>query len=232
VFSFLLGRNDLDVDDDKLLKLVQKYRGCIRDIIMNIHQYEAAGENTLNLKDMTNFEVTHQIYTKGISSTEIDAVYKDDAGLVGFIVYENMLDELYNKKDIGRKVNALLPFALKANDYLISTSIIEQWMYETGSWKMFDLINILRICGVGNIINSLANKNTPKDYKYRFSQALSKISHKNIMCKKLKNIQSKTKMSFDNVMLLADIVYQTNTQCKNTSDEANVVNTYVKYFAQ
>lgn len=231
VYAYLLGVVDeLGVDEDILLPLVTKHRGCIRDIVMNMHFGKQEPAEAINFKDMNNFEVVSWIFRNGIKIADIDRVYKDDAGLVGFIMYENLPDEMYYHKDLGRKASSFMDPLKRCSDLFIDASVVENFMYTSGSWGMFDLINVLRINGMSMLLSDMKDKKVPKDYKYRFSQTLSKISHKNILNKKIKALQAQRDMSYDNMFLLADIALQKGMKKKANADETNFINTYEKYF--
>lgn len=229
VYPYLMDC-DLGIEDGDLLKLVQKYRGSIRDIVMHISMNIKDCETTINFKDMNNFEVVNYIYKNGLRIKDINYVYKEDAGLVGFIMYENLCDELYYKKDVGRKVSNLINPYISANMYFIYSSMLESNIFESGNWKMYDLINILRINSITNLLTDIKDKKTPKDYKYRFSQTLSKISHKNIMNKKLKKFQSSYHLGYESLFIMSDIIISNNLKRPQKAEETNFINTYEKYF--
>lgn len=215
-FAFLLQRIP-DVDSEKLLKLTQKHRGCIRDIVMHLEM--PCEPASVNFKDFTSFEVIAHIFKHGILVQDIQSIYKEDIGLVAFLLYENLGDELLAKKDIGRKKHALIAHLQTIVATFIDAAVLE---HNIDSW---DIINILRIASIARLVSQLANKKQPKDYKYKFCQTLSKISHKNIMSKKLRAIEAEYDLSQENLLVFADIV-----STSSSANEQNFINAYKKYF--
>jgi SpoVK/Ycf46/Vps4 family AAA+-type ATPase len=224
VYPYLM-ECDLGIDDDVLLKIINKYRGCIRDIIMNLNDLEIHSKIDSKIdskkcfKDMNNFEVINYIFKNGLEITNINNIYKDNAGIIGFIMYENFCDELYNKKNIGRK--SLIDTYLKGNMYFVNSSIFDN----------DDIVNILRINSISNIILDRKDKKIQKDYKYTFPQTLSKISQKNVMNRKLNKLQqSLNNLNYENILMISDIVLQKNLTLTQRSEEKYFINTYEKYF--
>jgi hypothetical protein len=90
-------------------------------------------------------------------------------------------------------------------------------------------MNMMRIMTILNILNDLERKKTYKDIKYRFSQLLSKLSHKNIMNKKIRGINS-NKFQIEELICIAD--KRNSSKIKVSIDEQNFINTYDKYFSE
>jgi hypothetical protein len=94
---------------------------------------------------------------------------------------------------------------------------------------------MLRIYGTTNVLDGIPNKPNYKDLKYRYSQLLSKLSHRNILNKKVRNIYE-NKFDTIDLLYLTDKVLKTSkqkTKSKNkglTQEEQNLINTYDKYF--
>ena len=106
----------------------------------------------------------------------------------------------------------------------------------TNSWEMYGYLCVLRLFGTYIIMNSLPNKAHMKPIKYRYSQLLSKTSHKQIMHKKIKDITSyNRKMTFEETLCVVDNicrkVHPKDAFVKGIEkEETNLINTYKKYF--
>lgn len=217
---------DLGVDEEELLRVVQYFRGNIRDVVLNL-KFGNAQEFKKNMfKDMTNFDVVQKIYNDGCAWEDMRFLMSDDAGMIGFLLYENLPEELLHNK----KCDAPLAKYLQTNDAFIQSCILENFIYDFGLWNFFDVIHLLRIMSITTLMNQLEKKKTNTWNKFRFSQILSKVSHRNIMRKKMRQLQTDYQWDTDTLFLAADICVKDAKKTKGASDWNNFVGTYEKYF--
>lgn len=214
-----------DVDDEMLLDLVKSCKGNIRDVMLNIEN----GFTTITFKDMNNFDITKSLCRE--THTTEDVLGIDDS-MASYILYENVIDELCTNK---LKCDVMAQYT-KIRAYHISASILERYIFMTNSWEMYGYLCVMRLFGTYHVMNSLANKAHMKPIKYRYSQLLSKTSHKQIMHKKIKDITSyNRKMTFEETLCVVDNicrkVHPKDAFVKGIEkEETNLINTYKKYF--
>jgi len=230
--SVINDTHDLGVDDDRLLSLVNKYKGSIRDIILNIYLQDEEYDDIASFKDMTQFEIVKKICRKAHSLNEIEHLIKDDLGMVPYLLYENVIDEMHTNMDNRTaKKMSLIDANCKINELYVDSCIIEDYMYKSAEWQMYDLVQLLKLQGVNLIMQDLKKKKTVKDVKYRYSQMISKISHRNIMNKKIKNIQRKNgDIDIVELTYLIDKIKISSKKSKYDMEESNFINTYQKNF--
>lgn len=241
-FIFLSNANDnleLNIDGDHLLKIVNKYKGSIRDIILNLYTNDSEVLVNNTFKDMTQFEIIKNIYRKSHSNDEIFHLLKNDTNMISYLLYDNFPDELYTNFDLKSSKNNILDVYIQINNIYITSSKIEDYMYHNSEWILYDMVQILKLQGINIILDSLKRKKIMKDVKYRFSQMISKISHKNIMNKKIKGVyRNNNNIDIYELLTLADKISidknintsGTRKQKKYDMDECNFINTYQKYF--
>jgi hypothetical protein len=240
VFAYLSNKIDLlEIDDNSLLQLVNKYNGSIRDIILNIHSNDQHIETKNAFKDLTQFEIVKKISKQTHSLDELMNLLKDDMSMVSYLLYENIPDELYSNYDFRNSEKNILSIYEKINQLYLCSSSFENYMYHTSEWVFYDLIQILKLHGTNLILSDINKKKTYKDIKYRYSQLISKLSHKNIMNKKIKGIyKNNNDISIYEMLVLSDKIsydksINTNGPKQNKKydmDECNFINTYQKYF--
>lgn len=226
VFSYLM-KFEL-IDDDKLLHLVTKYKGSIRDIIMNLHTNDLEVEENNRFKDLNSFEIISKIYKNNHSINELLNI-KDDISIISYLLYENIPDELNNNFNMK---NNIVQNYQKINSLYNTACYIEKYMYSHMDWFLFDFINIIKLYGVTLILKELSLKKTIKNEPYRFSQIISKISHKNIMNMKMKKSEKNNNIDSMEIFLLVDKIPTELKIKKKFKEEINIINTYQKYFSQ
>jgi hypothetical protein len=86
---------------------------------------------------------------------------------------------------------------------------------------MLGYTNYMRIHSINNAIHSVEKKQTTKDVKYRFSQMVSKMSHKNIMNKKMKAISVSSNISNSSIIMASDM--HATGLVNNTSETENEI---------
>lgn len=219
---------DLDVEEEELLRVVQYFRGNIRDTILNLKFGNAQDFKKNTYKDMGNFEVIQHVYADGCKWEDLRFLLTDDASMLGFLLYENLPEEITHNK----KCTSVIPTYLNTNRCFIESCLLENFIYDFGLWNFFDIIHLVRISSITSLINSLEKQPSSKWYKYRFSQILSKVSHRNIMRKKMRQMQQDYHWGVDTMFLAADICAKEGKKPKGTTDWGNFVSTYEKYFQQ
>lgn len=229
-FVYLASKEEIDVNEDELLLLSNKYKGCIRDIVLNIHSKDDDYTLETTFRDMNQFEIVKKLCRTKNSFKEIEQLANYDIGMTPFILYENIIDELNSNYNV--KENLLEIYDVINYNY-VQMAILEKSIFQNKDWALYDLINTLRVQSTCLQLNKYSDKRklTHTELSYRFSQMVSKVSHRNILNKKMKNIKSDIGV----IPLLCEIEDQINIDGekgvkKMTTDEANVISTYKKYF--
>lgn len=237
--SNIISENEIEISEDDLIQMVNKYKGSIRDIIMNMYVNDIEYSDLSSFKDMTQFEIIKKVYRKKHTFQEIMSLLRDDVSIVSYLMYENFPDELHANCDFKASKILLIDTYIKLNNLYLTSSIFEDFMFSNADWSLYNLTQLLKIQGMNIVIHEIKKKPTQKDVKYRFSQVTSKLSHKNIMNKKVKQINKTNKsMNVIDSILFADIIAKDPTTCtsgvrkkkKFDLDECNFINTYQKYF--
>lgn len=237
-------KHELGWDDNDILTTSQKYKGSIRDIVLNLvmnfgkNEVESLKHENV-FKDMTQFEVVNRLCRKPHTFQQVFNYLKSDMSMTSYLLYENFPEEVYTNMDLKGSNSTLLDIYMKINNYFVTSTVIEDHMYSSADWTLYTLTQLLRVHGCNVALMDLPRKPTQKDVKYKFSQIVSKTSHKNIMNKKVKGF-NKDNMYLNSyeAFLLADKISKDGTiKIKGTrkskkydSDECNFINTYHKYF--
>jgi DNA polymerase III delta prime subunit len=224
-FAYLSFSNDKYAfcnDEDKLLSTVTRYKGSIRDAILNIHLVDNEYDGLF--KDMSHFEMIKRLMRNTHSMTEISYLMKEDVGMVSYLLYENVPDEMFTNY---MPKNKIIDAYVEINKIYTISGLFEDFMYRCGEWGIYDYINLIRLLGANASLSMLTRNQCMKDVKYRFSQILSKISHKNIMNKKVKSICQNNTIGNYELMILANCIPASK---KLGVDENNYIATYHKYF--
>lgn len=234
----ILEKEGYECDDTGVLEYITKNRGSIRESLIHILESNETQEDTRisNLfKDMNGFEIAKKLLHESYNFQEISYLIGEDISNVAFLMHENVVDELHNNKDL--KTNNLMlakEYSKILDNYIVSMEM-EDFMYKTMDWSLYYLVNMLRVYGTIRILKDIPNKPTYKDLSYRYSQSLSKISHRNILNKKVKSIYDNKFNTIDLLYLTDKILKTTETKIRNKNksislEEHNLMNTYDKYF--
>jgi hypothetical protein len=182
-------------------------------------------------KDMNTFEIVKKLTMMPVCDLkDLEVLLNDDPCMISFLMYENIPEELIGNFDLKKIIDAYV----RINNNFITSCLMEEYIFKFSDWSIYNYINLIRIFGVILELKALERKKTQKDIKYRFSQVLSKISHKNMMNKKMKN----NNFDIEERLFFTDKIIKENTDAKlrkknmptfNT-DEMNYINTYEKYF--
>ena len=240
-FVYLMNCEHVNIPNEELLDIVNKHRGNIRDTVLNVHSSIIERERTYvenTFKNLSNFEIVKSLLTKSHSNEEIDHLLKNDTSLMSFMLYENIPEELYHNRNFRSTGTTMLRTYLTINEFYSTSCDFEEYMYNSFDWNFVEYIARLRLMGITTELRKLPQKVRKKDNKLRYSQMLSKISHKNIMNKKIEGIL------FDNQAIsYIELLYIINavdeklsikslkTNGTLTDDELNLINTYTKYFS-
>lgn len=231
--EILIERENSDIKEEDLLKIVNNHRGSVRHVVLSLKDSNETHEETCKnnmYKDNTVFEIVRKLMTNSIKMKDIDLLINDDPFLTSFLFYENLPEEMSGNYSFS-KDNKLTDVYLKINRRFIDSCFIEDSIFRNSDWSYYNYIHLLRIMGPVLELNGVEKKKTMKDCTYRFSQILSKISHKNIMSKKLKN----DNLEMEERIILADkISTEHDSKMRKTlkipSDDLNFLNSYDKYF--
>lgn len=216
--------NNIEHNPKRLLDVSQKCKGNIREIILNLE----TNNNDLNekniqeaFKDLNNFEITKKILHKKYSKADLDYFQQTDIGIIPYMLYENIPDELDTnyKFKRGKTSLSLIDYYKNINNNFIEASFFEEKAYSGLDWQYYEYANMLKMNSIHLTIQSLEQKANVKDVKYRFSQMLSKTSHKNILAKKVKDVSNDNNVS--NMMVVNAIDVHTQNNNTNTIDSEN-----------
>lgn len=264
-YAYIMQRFDnhsITYDDGKLLQVVTKNKGNIRETVYGLdntlEELEEKEKHTA-FRDMNAFEASKKILQKKYKKDDLDTLIYGDAGNVPYILYENLpleVDTNYKMKR-GKNAPTLVDNYLIMNDYFITSSLFEDFAFKNQNWGYLVYANHLKFGCIHNTLDALEKKATIKDVQYKFSQLISKISHKNIMGKKLKGVSSSLHdISNMNLIMASDaklvsqpsvvstVLGETkksgttrkkknvsmNTEAKNTNEQQAIIKTYEKYF--
>ncbi len=215
---------------DNILKLCKTYKGNVREIILNFdigitdEQYKIESV----FKDISQFDICKKLATVPFSIEELDILSSTDIGLIPYLYYENIVDELNdnfsNKKE-------LLQRYCHINSLFLDVTTLEESMFANRTWDNLTNLNLIKFYGCTHFVFQKNERIPKKDLTYRFSQMISKMSHKNIIYKRLKNILTHNKnVSITMLMIFCDIFDHENV--KNLSpDDSYLVKTYQKLFS-
>lgn len=212
-YAYILGKFDehnIEYDDGRLLEIVSKNKGSIRESVFSLDSTsEELREKEMNtaFRDMNVFEASKKILQKRHNKTDLDGLIYGDAGNIPYILYENFPIEVDVNYKLGRgkKAASLIDHYLRINDHFITSSVFEDFAFKTQNWGYLVYANNLKFGSIHEMLDTLDKKATTKDVQYKFSQLISKISHKNIMGKKLKGISNSTHdISNTNLIMASD----------------------------
>lgn len=219
--------NDIEHDAGELLQVSQKCRGNIREIVLNLNSSPddlQAKMTEDTFKDLNNFEVARKILSKNYKAQELQCYQKGDIGIVPYMLYENIPDELHTnyKFKKGKAVPTLIDYYMKVNNAFIDASQFEDKAYSSMDWQYFTYGNVLKMNIIHSVLSEIEKKATSKDVKYRFSQILSKTSHKNIMSKKVKGLSNNGNVSKMMIVNAVDIMTTQMKDCVIQSSTSDV----------
>jgi Ni2+-binding GTPase involved in maturation of urease and hydrogenase len=220
----------VDYDSDVLLNICSKFRGNIRETVLNLSISSNELDSKHNeriFKDMNNFEVTKYILQGRAKWNDVEVMCRGDVGIIPHLMYENLPDELEANYKVavrgkkGAQNTHVLDTYLKVNASFIDSFDFENSAFTSHDWTMLSYANYMKVHSIYNAINSIERKQTTKDVKYRFSQMVSKMSHKNIMNKKMKAISTSSNTSNNSIIMASDM-HATCTTMNSTLKEDDI----------
>ncbi len=231
-YAYLMHTLDgmIDGKEEKLLKLLHTYKGCIRDALLHLDTPETEQDLlNYNYRDLSSFEIIKKIFLQTtITPSDVYTLINLDGANIAYMLFENIPEELCK-----RGTNAIELYLTILHQFVQSAEIETTACYSM-DWTLFEISSLLRLDMFRNILNE--NKRTTsadvKDDSLRFIQVLSKLSHKNIFAKKLSHIKKRSLLSTDTVLYLVDTCAKNgnNDSIKKNTEESNMITTYKKYF--
>lgn len=226
-YVYLLQQSiDYGIDEETLLKRVQYYRGNIREVIMNLQSGNAHEFHKNIYRDMNSFEVVQRLFHQGCEEADLRHLMQEDVGVIAFLLYENLPDEI----QINRPGPSWMTRYHAVQNAFIETCKLENMVYDFGIWNFYDVIHLVRILVILATLRALPPKKQPEWPAFRYSQLLSKVSHHNIMGKRVKQHQDMSKWTQDTMFLMADAQMRGKAPPDKGSTWSNFANTYEKYF--
>jgi broad-specificity NMP kinase len=208
-----------DYDEENLLNIVKKQRGNIRDIVLNLKNSDNELTEIVKYRgysEYTNFEIIDSFMLKS-TWQDIDAILNSDPCMVSYLLYENVLDEIYTNRD----ATSIMKSYYQINNAYVIANQIEKYMQDALDWSVYKTVQILKLGSIYVTLNNLKKKKERKNVSFRFSQVLSKLSHRNIMAKKF---------NLSNLPIL-DLIHLIDQKSISSTDEIKQINsTYHKYF--
>lgn len=212
--------HDVEHDPAVLLEVAIKCKGSIREVVLNLQATAESLSAKMTedaFKDLNNFEVTRKILSKAYKKEDLDYYQRGDLGVVPYMLYENLPDELdANYKLAKGPSNSLIDYYSQVNNAFVEASRFEEKAYSSLDWQFLTYGNMLKMNSIHSVLSDIEKKAVNKDVKYRFSQLLSKTSHKNIMAKKVRGLSNSANMSKMTIVNAVDV--QTQSTQKDESD--------------
>ena len=228
-YIYLLQRLEgaIEGKEEKLLRLIQQYKGCIRDALMHLDAPQTEHELlSSNYRDLSSFEIIKKLFLQSvITSQDMVHLMQNDVSNISFLLFENIPDELC----LNRNHKDVIQIYLSILKHLTLTAEIETFAYNNTEWSLFDMSTHMRLDIFRAILNQ-HSRSSEHDISLRFTQVLSKLSHKNIFAKKLSNIRKRSMLSSDAILALIDECASEDLPIKKNTDESNILTTYKKYF--
>lgn len=221
-----------EVNMERLQELAKQHGGNIRETFT---QYINGTRNNdiSQFRNMNTLERVDILLTTRMTGVDLSYLIDGDANIVSCTFYENLPDEIHFNR-CPKSFSAALRTYKDICEYFIASTLMEQYMCDNFEWGLWDTVYMVRFMGAQYALNNVLhvnNKRMPLDV-LRLSQVLSKISHKQIMRKRMRTFG--LGLIPENMVILADTISSnmTEKQRKETlsADECNFINTFVKYF--
>jgi adenylate kinase family enzyme len=229
----ILDQEKITYDAKAAMELVIKYKGNVRECFEQI-LHGTSFEHVSQFRNRNPSEIVEILLGNSISQKDACYLVDDEANIISCMYYENLPEEIhYNRYPKNQGLATLLYKDVVAK-YIESTAL-EKFMHTHNDWFLWDTVYMLRFIGATGIVAAVDRVDKPKEIPLRMSQALSKVSHKQIMNKKMRSILNG--FSFENKVIMADVAVQKTTDPKQrkkdfSADENNFINTYDKYFSK
>lgn len=226
----LLDRESIDYDPGEILAICNTYNGNVRETMYQICHGTDKDEQS-SFKNMNIFETVQEVFKKKLTLKQARYLSNDDANVLSCMVFENLPEEIYYNRDMKDANDGIILYT-KILDKYIDSTLIEDYMCKNHEWSLWDLIYMMRFFGGSTLLHEHPRKDKIKDNMLRMSQLLSKVSHKQIMNKRLKTALHG--LSYPNKLWMADVackqLSEKDRKKKLNADEVNFINTYHKYF--
>jgi len=218
----------IDGKEEKLLHLINQFKGSIRDTLMHLDTPQTDEELlSSNYRDLSSFEIIKKIFLQhSITPNDISNLMQNDISNISFLLFENIPDELCANRNNKEAIQIYLSI-LK---YLAYSAEIETFAYNNTDWNLFDVSTFMRIDIFRHILNEHPRITHNSHESLRFTQVLSKLSHKNIFAKKINTIRKRSLLSLESVLTLVDVYANENISVKKNTEDSNIITTYKKYF--
>lgn len=227
--SSILPRN-ISVDNNVIREVTSKYEGNIRESIQQLI-HGTLYDKVSKFRNKSNMEIVKIALSTGIQDSEIRYLIENEPNVVSCMLFENLPEEIHNNRVTGNLNTTLETYNIIVKNFSDST-ILEDYMFKNHDWIFWEYIYRIRFSSLGKCL-SLPKCTTCKDFELRPSQLLSKISHKQIMNKKIQNLANG--LSIENKLLLADVcnrrINEKDRKQILSQDENNYISTYNKYFS-
>jgi hypothetical protein len=227
--SSILPRN-VSIDSNVILEVTKKYEGNIRESIQQLVNGTLT-DNVSKFRNKSNMEIVKVALSTGIQENEIRYLTENEPNIVSCMLYENLPEEIHNNRETGN-LNATLETYNSIVKNFSDSTILEDYMFKNHDWIFWEYIYRIRFSSLAKCL-SLPKCSTYKDFELRPSQLLSKVSHKQIMNKKIQYLASG--LSIENKLLLADVCNKNFNEKDRkqilSQDENNYISTYNKYFS-
>jgi energy-coupling factor transporter ATP-binding protein EcfA2 len=233
-FAYLLANfgTALENREERILELLNKYKGSIRDAMLHLDTPNDTEVTSMNFKDMSQFEVVKALFTKSpITQEDMKYILLNDVSNIVYLLYENLPEELCHNRVCGASADKAINTYLQILNFFAETGEIETFGFNVSDWKLYDSANMLRMEMLRQVFNDMPSKaaNLRKDSQLRFTQLLSKMSHRNIFYRRLENIRARTHLNYE--QLIKALEDTPSNAFKKNTDESNILITYKKYFS-
>lgn len=221
------------LEKEAVLKVAMKYKGNVRE---TYNQLTIGANNDIsNYRNLTPYECVAKMLTSdSVNHDDIMFLVDFEPSIISCTYLENLPEEIHKyryPKDIHESMSTYNKVLAR---YVDSTKIenCSAYFHELILWDIVYLVRFLTANELPNRKTNASNCSTTNDIKP--SQALSKISHKQIMNKRMRTWGRD--LSLEIKILLTDRISKVHPSEKDrkkmfSGDECNYINTYVKYFA-
>ena len=218
--------NYVEGREERLLELLNRYRGNIRDAVLHLDTPDD-DHVTITFKDMGVFDIVRKKFNnKNLSTQDVSYILRDDPSNVAYTLYENLPEELSHRATSSSLLQEYLWFVRKFGDL----SEIDTYAYSSMNWKLLDIANSLRLENCRVKLNNMPIKPSKPTFgvPFRATQLLSKLSHKNIYNKRLQLIYERSHLTMDEIRALINNAKESINS--HNLDDAHCLTIYRKYF--
>ena len=224
--AFIHLINYVEGKEDRLLELLNKYKGNIRDAVLHL---DAPDDEhvSITFKDMGVFDVVRKMFnTQNITTKDIAYVLRDDPCSVAYTLFENLPEELSHRTAPTNLIDTYLQFVRTFGEL----SEMDTYAYQSMNWRILDIANSLRLEQCRIKLNQLQPQHSKPSFgaPFRATQLLSKLSHKNIYNKRLQALYERSNLTSEEVRALID--HAKESVNSHNLDDGHCLTIYRKYF--